>query len=147
MTTRTTRPPDRVVLRLMYAGAALTGVATLVPVLARSVLADHVREGYPAYGAAEIDAAVTAYVVILSVVGVLGLLGWLATVRAVRAGKPWAPWLATALAAAAVCVAVAGLTVRDTSGDVGLAPLLAWLLVLPCVPGTAAVALLWRGAR
>lgn len=147
MTTLTRRPGDRAALTLIYAGTALTVITTLVPLVDRAVLADHVQAGYPRYGAAEIDDAVTAYVVILSVVGALGLLGWLGTVWAVRAGRDWGRWMATAVAAGAVCVAVAALTVRDTSGDLGLAPLVGWLLVLPCAPGLAAVLLLWRRAR
>ncbi len=85
----------------------------------------------------------------VSVVGALGLLGWMGTIRAARAGKRWTFPLAIGLLGIALCVAIAALTVRDTSGDVGPAPLLGWLLVLPCVPGLAAVVLAvthYRGA-
>ncbi|YCK41933.1 hypothetical protein ACNF49_50195 [Actinomadura sp. ATCC 39365] len=47
----------------------------------------------------------------------------------------------------ASCFALAGLTVRDTNGEVGLVPLLGWLQVLPLVPGLVAVVLLWRRVR
>ncbi len=127
----------------MYAGAGLTVVAALFPFVDRTVLADHIRAGYPAYAPGEIDAAVTAYLVILAAVGALGLLGWAGTIWAAGAGKRWTLSLAVGLLVSGLCVAVAALTVRDTSGDVGLAPLLGWLLVLPCVPGLAAVAS-WR---
>ncbi|TYB69182.1 hypothetical protein FXF51_08040 [Nonomuraea sp. PA05] len=133
------------VLVIMYIGAALTAVAAVFPFLDQAVLADHLRAGYPSYEPGAIDAAVTAYLVILAVVGALGLVGWLGTIWAARAGKGWSRRLGAGLLAVALCVAVAGLTVRDVSGDVGLAPLLGWLLVLPCVPGAAAVAL-WRRA-
>jgi hypothetical protein len=109
-------------------------------------LADHIRQGYPTYQSGEINTAVTAYTVLLSVVGVLGLLGWLGTVWTVRTGKGWARFLATGMFATAACVAIAAATIKDTSGDVGLAPLLGLLQVLPCVPGLAAVVLLWRRA-
>ncbi|MFI7641605.1 hypothetical protein [Nonomuraea sp. NPDC049400] len=128
----------------MYAGAGLTLVATLFAFIDRAGLADHIRAGYPAYGPGEIDGAVTAYAVLLSVVGALGLLGWLGTVWAVRIGKGWARWLASGLFAIAICVALAALTVQDTNGEVGLAPLLGWLQVLPCAAGLATVVLLWR---
>jgi hypothetical protein len=45
----------------------------------------------------------------------------------------------------AVAVAAAGLTTVDTSGEVGLAPAMGWLLLLPCLPGLVAVTKLWRG--
>ncbi|NJP97650.1 hypothetical protein HCN51_50910 [Nonomuraea sp. FMUSA5-5] len=129
----------------MYIGAALTVLAALFPFLDRAVLTDHLEASYPAYTPAAIGDAVSAYLAILATVGVLGLAGWLATIMAARAGKRWAPWLAAGLLVIALCVAVAGLTIRDVSGDVGLAPLLGWLLVLPCVPGAVAV-VLWRRA-
>ncbi|MET8867956.1 hypothetical protein ABZW11_33920 [Nonomuraea sp. NPDC004580] len=141
-----TTPRGRTVPALLYTGAALTAVAALFPFVDKAVLAGHVSAGYPSYAPGEIDAAVTAYLIILGAVGLLGLAGWLGTVWAVRAGKRWAPWLAGGLLVSAILIAVAALTIKDTSGDVGLAPLLGWLLVLPCIPGAAAVAL-WRKAR
>lgn len=147
MTTLAKTPSDRTTLATIGAGAVLTVVAAVFPFVDQAtttVLGNHIRAGYPTYGSEEINAAVTAYLVILSLVGVLGLLGWLGTVWAVRAGKGWTRWLATGLFVAAACAALAALTVQDTSGDVGLAPLLGWLQVLPCIPGLAAVVLLWR---
>ena len=141
MPTPEQRSRTRTTLTLMYAGAGLTAIAALVPFLDRAVLADHVRAGYPGYAPDAVDAAVTAYLVILAVVGALGLLGWTGTIWATHAGKRWATWLATALLTLGLCVAIAALTIRDTSGNVGLAPLLGWLLVVPCVPGLAAVVL------
>lgn len=147
MATTARTPGDRATLATIGAGVVLTLVAAVFPFVDRAtttVLAEHIRAGYPTYGSAEINAAVTAYLVILSLVGVLGLLGWLGTVWAARAGKGWTGWLATGLFVAAACASLAALTVRDTSGDVGLAPLLGWLQVLPCIPGLAAVVLLWK---
>ncbi|MEU4575322.1 hypothetical protein ACBI99_20235 [Nonomuraea sp. ATR24] len=134
---------DRSALALLYLGAGLTALAALVPFASRSLLAGHIRAGYPSYGTGAIDAAVTAYLVILATAGALGLAGWLGTAWAARAGRRWARAAAIGLLVAGACVAVAALTVRDTSGDVGLAPLLGWLQVLPCAAGLAAVAL-WR---
>jgi hypothetical protein len=150
VTTLNTRPRNRTTLAVTYLGVGLTTIATLFPFVDRAtttVLADHLQASYPAYASGEIDAAVTAYLVILSAVGLLGLLGWLGTAWAVRAGKNWARWLATALLMAGSCIAIAALTVQDTSGDVGLAPLLGWLQALPCLAGLAAVVLLWRTAE
>ncbi|GAA2906864.1 hypothetical protein GCM10010517_73130 [Streptosporangium fragile] len=148
MTTPKQGPRNRTPLAMMYIGAGLTVIAALFPFIDQStttVLADHIKASYPAYQPGAIDTAVAAYLAVLSAIGVMGLLGWLGTIWAVRAGMRWAPWLAAGLLAIATCIAIAALTVQDTSGDVGLAPLLGWLLVLPCVPGLAAVAL-WRRA-
>ncbi|TMR32987.1 hypothetical protein ETD85_21165 [Nonomuraea zeae] len=112
-----------------------------MPLIDQGILADHIKAGYPAYEPGAISAAVTAYLVILSAVGGLGILGWLSVAWAARVGKRWAHPLAIGLLAAAVCFAIAALTVRDTSGDVGLAPLLGWLQVLPCAAGLAAIVL------
>ncbi|MEV0829008.1 hypothetical protein [Nonomuraea rubra] len=139
------RSRNRPVLVALCLGAALTVLAALFPFADRAVLADHLRASYPGYEPGAIDAAVSAYLVILATVGALGLIGWAGTIWAARGGKRWTPWLAIGLLVTALCIAAAGLTVRDVSGDVGLAPLPGWLLVLPCVPGAAAVAL-WRKA-
>ncbi|MEU5941363.1 hypothetical protein ABZ807_19755 [Micromonospora sp. NPDC047548] len=149
MTKLARKPGNQAAVAMMYVGLGLTVIAALFPFVDQAtttVLADHVREGYPAYEPGEINAAVTAYTVILSAVGVLGVLGWLGTVWTVRTGKGWAPWLATGIFAIAACAAIAAATTKDTSGEVGLAPLLGWLQVLPSVPGLAAVVLLWRRA-
>ncbi|GAA4959726.1 hypothetical protein HD597_012457 [Nonomuraea thailandensis] len=140
------RSRSRIVLVAMYVGAALTALAALFPFADRSVLADHLRASYPSYDPGAIDAAVSAYLVILATVGALGLIGWFGTILAARAGKRWTPWPATGLLVIALSIAIAGLTVQDVSGDVGLAPLLGWLLVLPCVPGLVAVAM-WKRTR
>ncbi|MGW2223091.1 hypothetical protein ACWCSD_49535 [Nonomuraea sp. NPDC001684] len=132
---------------LLYGGAALTVLVTLFAFAYRSGLAEYLRAGYPELGPGKIDEGVTTYTVILSVVGALGLAGWLVTVRAAGAGRGWARWLGAGLFVVASCVALAGLTVRDSNGEVGLAPLLGWLQVLPLVPGLVAVVLLWRRAR
>ncbi|MGI5202371.1 hypothetical protein ACQEU6_12475 [Spirillospora sp. CA-108201] len=149
-TTAHTRPRHRALLPALWAGLALTIAATAYPLGDRAtshVLADHVRASYPAYDAGEIDAAVTAYLAILSTVGVLGVLGWLGTMWALRGRGSWVRWAAAGAWLAAACFALAALTVKDTSGDVGLAPPLAWSQVLPCAPGLVAVWLLWRPRR
>ncbi|WP_206024287.1 hypothetical protein [Rhodococcus sp. 14C212] len=137
----------RTVLAAMWTGLAFTVLAALYPFVDRAtthVLADHIRHGYPSYSAGEVDAAVTAYLVILSVVGGLGLISWLVTIRAVRADRGWIRWAAPVVFVAAAGITLAGLTVTDTSGEVGLAPLLGWLLVLPCLAGVVAVVGLWQ---
>lgn len=134
----------RSAVRAMVAGAVLTAAATVAPFFARPTLADHIRAGYPQYTQGHIDSAVTAYLMILAGVGVLGLEGWFATIWAVRRGLSWARWVAGAMFAAGLSVALTGLLVKDTSGDVGLAPLWGWIGIAPCVAGAIAVTRLWR---
>jgi len=76
----------------MYAGLALTVMAAIVPYVdhaTANLLGDHIRAGYPAYSDARIDAAVTTYLIYLSVLGALGVVGWLGTIWAVKAGRRW----------------------------------------------------------
>ncbi|WP_420880674.1 hypothetical protein [Rhodococcus sp. (in: high G+C Gram-positive bacteria)] len=147
MTTTVNHSPStdhRHVTTVMYTGLVLTVIAAIAPYIADSVLADHIRAGYPTYSPAEIDSAVTAYLVILSVVGVLGIAGWTWTMWAVKAGKPWARWATAAMFVIGTSVALTGLLVQDTSGDTGLAPLLGWIGLAPSLAGLTAVVMLWR---
>jgi hypothetical protein len=141
--TTTNRRPA---LGAMYAGLVLTIGAMVAPYVDRSVLADHIRDGYPTYSTDRIDTAVTAWLVILSVIGALGVASWITTIFAVRGQKVWARWAATATFAAGTSLALTTLLVKDTSGEVGLAPALGLVGLLPCVAGLVAVAMLWRRA-
>ena len=135
-------------LRAMYVGLSLTVVATAAPYVDHAtgeVLADHVRHGYPTYSAGRVDEAVTAWLAILTVVGALGLVCWVVMIRAARAGSAWVRPAATVSFALGSTLALTALLTKDTSGEVGLAPLLGWLGVLPCLAGLVAVVLLWRG--
>lgn len=138
-----TRPP-RAALASMYAGLALTVVALITPYLDRDVLADHIRAGYPTYSPQRVDDAVTTWLVILTVIGVLGIAGWVSTIWATQAGRPWTRWAATAGVGVGTTVALTAALTRDTSGEVGLPPLFGVLVLLPCLAGVVAVALLWR---
>lgn len=136
----------RPALAAMYTGLALTILATAVPYVDRATgnaLAEHIRAGYPSYPQERIEVAANTYLIYLSVVGVLGVIGWAVTIWAVKAGRRFAPLLAAALLAAGVTVGLFNLFVRDTSGDTGLPPMLALVGLLPCLPGVAAVTLLW----
>lgn len=139
---------DRVTGALIGVGLALTVVAAVLPFLDDArLVAHHVAAGYPGYTPAEVDTAVGAWLVVLTVVGVLGAVGWLATAWALRRGVRGLRWWAAGLLLAGVGVALAGLTVQDTNGEVGLAPPLAWALGAPCAVGGVVVARLWRDHR
>lgn len=107
-------------------------------------MAEHIRDGYPDYTEARIDSAVTTYLITLSTIGALGVIAWLGTAWAVKAGKRWARPVATATFGLGTSVALAALLTKDTSGDTGLAPLLGWIGMLPCMAGLLAITLLWK---
>ena len=137
----------RSALAAMYGGLVVTVLATVVPFVDRAtthLLADHIRAGYPAYDDARVEAAVTAYLVALSVVGVLGAASWLWTAWAVRADKRWARPAATAMFVLGLGVGLTGLLTKDTSGDTGLPATLGWVGMAPSLAGLLAVALLWK---
>ncbi|MCA5894197.1 hypothetical protein LEP48_12685 [Isoptericola sp. NEAU-Y5] len=145
----TSTPQERRALVAMSVGLALTVLMTLVPFLdgGTRLLADHVRTGYPSYGQAQVDAAVTTYQYLLAGVGVLGVAAWFWTMRAVRARRRWSRGAAVGAFALAVVVALTALLTPDTSGEAGLAPALGWAGLAPCVAGGIAVVLLWRAPR
>lgn len=137
-------------LGAMYAGLALTVLATIAPYVDRStthLLAGHIRAGYPTYTQGRVDSAVTTYLIVLSVIGALGILAWLTTAWAVTAGKRWARPTATAMFILGTSIGLAGLLTMDTSGATGLPPELGWAGMIPCLAGAVAVTLLWRRPR
>lgn len=141
---------QRSALRASYTGLGLTLVAALLPHVDRAtthVLVDHIRTSYPTYDGQQVDATVNAWLTLLSVVGVLGVLGWIWTMWTVKTGKRWARWSATAVFVIAACVALTALLTKDVSGDVGLAPPLGLVGVLPCLAGLWVVVALWKGAQ
>ncbi len=141
------RGQHRATLRAMYAGLALTVVATVAPYIDRattSALAHHIRDGYPTYTQARVDSAVSEWLVILTVIGVVGVVSWIWTIWAVKTGKKWARWAVTTTFPLATSIALTALLVKDTSGDTGSPPLLGWIGMMPCVAGLAAVTTLWR---
>ncbi|GGM79897.1 hypothetical protein ACFFX1_44905 [Dactylosporangium sucinum] len=131
----------------MYAGLGLTVVAMIVPYIARTSLADHIRAGYPTYAQGPVDTAVMTYLIYLTVLGALGIACWFGAIWAVRTGKRWARSVATLVFALGAGIALFNLLVKDTSGDTGLPPLLGWVGVLPCLAGLLVVTLLWRTSR
>ncbi|MEV0405121.1 hypothetical protein [Actinoallomurus sp. NPDC050550] len=146
----TKTPGERSAIAAMYTGLGLTALVTIVPYVDRAtthLLADHIRAGYPAYGQARVDSAVTAYLVLLSVIGGFGVIAWLWTTWAVRAGKRWARPAAMVMFVLGTSVGLTGLLTKDTSGDTGLPPALGWAGMAPCLAGLLAVALLWRRPR
>ncbi|MEO3751881.1 hypothetical protein [Streptomyces sp. B6B3] len=141
---------DRRATVAMYAGLALTVVATVAPYVDRAtthLLADHIRAGYPTYTETRIDSAVTTYLVLLTVIGALGVAAWLCTTWAVTAGKRWARPTAIVMFVLGTSLGLTGLLTRDTSGETGLPPALGWAGMAPCLAGALAVVLLYTSSH
>lgn len=135
----------RLPLALMYVGLALTVVVAVVPLLGQQVLEDHVRHGYPDYSADELDSAVNGWLTVLAVLGGLGVIGWAASIWAThRQVRP--RLVSSAMLGLGLALSLTAALTKDTSGEVGLAPAYGALLLLPCLVGVGAVALLWREA-
>lgn len=134
----------RAALVALYAGLGLTVIWIGVVLAQRTLLADHVRSGYPGFIPERVEEAVSLWVILLSVVAGLGVLGWLVSIWSVHAGKAWGRWLAPALFVTGTSIAAFLLLVRDTSGDTGLPTLVSGIGMLPSIAGLAAVVLLWR---
>ncbi|MDT7798736.1 MAG: hypothetical protein QOI78_2169 [Actinomycetota bacterium] len=96
---------------------------------------------------AQVDSAVSTYLVLLSVVGALGVAAWLGTAWAVKAGKRWTRAATAALFALGTGIGLTGLLVTDTSGDTGLPPAPAWTGLAPCLAALVAVGVLGRRPR
>lgn len=131
-------------------GLVLTVLAAIAPLVDRATthrIADHIRAGYPTYTDAQVDSAVTAYVVLLGVIGALGVVAWLGTGWAIRRNKRWARPAATVLFLLGTSLALMALLAEDTSGEVGLAPSLGWVGMAPSLAGLITVVLLWTGKR
>lgn len=150
MTTHTTHTEDRGrtrrVVVSMYIGLLLTAAATVAPYIDRAtshVLANHIHHGYPAYTPDRVDTAVITWLVILTVLGVFGMGGWAVTIWAVKAHKAWARPMAAVLFVTGTSLAFAALLTKDNSGEVGLAPLLGWIGMLPPLSGLVALVMLW----
>ncbi|TQL67771.1 hypothetical protein FB381_1653 [Nocardioides albertanoniae] len=132
---------------VMLTGLALSVAAVAVVYVDRAttnVLADHIRAGYPSYGEDRIGEGVRVYTTYLTVLGAIGVIGWAVSLWVSRVRPRVAPWLVTTLFLLGTGVALFNLTIRDTSGETGLAPQIGWVGMLPSIAGLAAVVLVWR---
>lgn len=131
----------------MVSGLVLTVIATLAPVVDMftvDTISDHVRESYPDWGSALVDADRNAMVIYLVITGVLGILCWLFVIRAIIAGKRWARLAAAISLVAGTVGALVNLTLPGGEYDVILPIGYGTLTLLPCLAGLAAVFSLWR---
>src|SRR5690606_36573882 len=103
-----------------------------------------IHTSYPTYTEEQVDTAVNAWLMLLSVIGALGVLGWIWTMWTIKADERWARWSALPIFVIATGVALAALLSKHTSGDVGLAPPLGLVGILPRLAGLWVVVALWR---
>jgi len=139
-----TRSPEKNAVWAMYAGIALTALATLVSFSSTGTLEAHIKKGYPDYTAERVAETLDAYNMLFATVAVLAAACWLWSIWVVKKNKSWARWAISASFLAGLTVALAMVFIRDESGDVGVPTELSLLYLLPCVAGLATVVLVWR---
>ncbi|NUR92922.1 MAG: hypothetical protein HOY71_53370 [Nonomuraea sp.] len=129
----------------MYAGLALTVLATIAPLIdlfTTDLLGEHDRAAYPDWGPDLVAADRNAIAIYLIGAGVLGIVCWLVTIAA--AGRRWAAIAGTLFFAAGTVLALANLSMGGEKYDVVVPYLFGALTLLPCLAGLAAVVSLWR---
>lgn len=104
-------PPSsiRTAVRLMYLGAALSVLWTLLVLPQRDVLRDQLEGQNVDLDPADLDAFVNTFVTLLVVLGVVSVGLWLWMAFANRRGRPWARVVATILGVLGVVAGVFGL--------------------------------------
>jgi hypothetical protein len=103
-----------------------------------------VRAAYPHWPAGDVNKDRNAIAIYLAAVGVLGVGGWLWTIRAAARRPERAHRSATIMFVLGAFVALLDLTYGSEQYD-RTVPLLYGLLgLIPLIPGTAAVVMLWR---
>ncbi len=133
----------------MYAGLALTAVATAVPLVDLATadsLAAHVREAYPHWPTTTVNGDRNAIVVYLSAVGVLGLAGWLWAIRSVVTRQPRARRVTAVMFSLGTGVALFDAGFTGGQYDRVLPTLYATLGLLPSLAGLIAVLSIRRPA-
>ncbi|MFI0463613.1 hypothetical protein ACH347_05990 [Saccharopolyspora sp. 5N102] len=143
---QTTEVP-RKATRFMYAGLALTAIATLAPLLdiaTADTLSAHVREAYPNWPEELIAMDRNAIVGYLASIGVLGTAAWLWTIQGVRKQTRWSRPVSTTMFALGATTALMNLTLAGGEYAKVIPPLHATLGTLPALAGLATITILWR---
>jgi uncharacterized membrane protein len=106
-----TEPPSsiRTAVTLMYIGAALSVLWTLLVLPQRDVLRDQLEGQNVDLEPADLDAFVNTFVTFLVILGVVSVGLWLWMAFANRRGRPWARVVATILGVLGVLAGVIGL--------------------------------------
>jgi hypothetical protein len=135
---------------LLRIGLLLT-VASAVAVVVDQATGDsigrHLREAYPGFDPAALDATGSMLVTVLFTVATAGVLLWLLALRGVARQRRWArPFAVVALLLGAT-VAATVLAVSEYGGVPIYPTWIGVLVALPCLPGLAAVVMMFRPRR
>ncbi|HEX6337308.1 MAG TPA: hypothetical protein VFZ85_10160 [Jiangellaceae bacterium] len=128
-------PPSSILtaVKLMYAGAVLSLLWTLLVLPQRDVLRDALDDQNIDMTAGEMDSLVNTMIGVMVVVGLITVGLWVLMARTNRDGKSWARVIATILGAIAVLVGLLGMLQVDLIGlvmNLALVVLSVWILVL-----------------
>ncbi|MFG1812176.1 hypothetical protein ACGFIF_00305 [Kribbella sp. NPDC049174] len=135
------------VKKALYAGLALTLIATLAPLIdlvTADSIGDHVRAAYPDWSADLVAKDRNAITIYLVAVGALGLAGWLWSIVAVTRGKRRARGISTTLFLIGATVQLIGLSIGGEAYTTIVPTLHGVLGFLPSLAGLVAVVGLWR---
>ncbi len=110
---------DRAV-KLMYLGAVLTGIGTVIGLIDQDQIREQVRESLAAGGLEITEEALrTGMVIAMATAGVIAAIVvglWFLMAAMNRKGKPWARTTATILGAVAILSSLGGLTAAGALG-------------------------------
>ncbi len=128
-------PPSSILtaVKLMYAGAVLSLLWTLLVLPQRDVLRDALDDQDLDMTASELDSLINAVIGAMVVVGLITVGLWILMARTNRNGRSWARVVATILGAIAILVGLLGLLQVDAIGlvmNLALIVLAVWILVL-----------------
>jgi hypothetical protein len=128
-------PPSSILtaVKLMYAGAALSLLWTLLVLPQRDVLRDALDDQDLDMTAGELDSLINAVIGAMVVVGLITVGLWILMARANRSGKSWARVVATILGGIAILVGLLGMLQVEAIGlvmNLALVVLAVWILVL-----------------
>jgi hypothetical protein len=141
------RSPATYVRPALFAGLALTVLATIAPLvdlLTADSIGDHVRAAYPGWSADLVSKDRNAITVYLVAVGVLGLAGWLWSIVAVAHGNRRVRGLSTTLFALGATIQLTTLSIGGESYTTIVPTFHGVLGLLPSLAGLVAVVGLWR---
>jgi len=132
-------PPQPVTMavRLMYAGAALSGIEIILGLVTIGSLKSAIRSQYPNYSSSQIHTAEVAAIVAAVVIGAIAIGLWLWMAWGNGRGKSWARIIATVLFALNT-IDLLTLIARPHSAVSLIFALLVWLA------GLGAIYFLWQ---
>ena len=132
-------PPDSVLtaVKLMYAGAIVSGLSLVVGLITIGSLRSELRKAYPNVTASQLHTIEVATVVFIVIFGLIGIGLWIWMAMANKRGGNWARITATVFFGLNTVSLLVGLARPEPLAS-RLVGLLIWLI------GLGAVVMLWR---